>query len=208
MEQAIATLKELPGVFGVCVYNAEQKLIINHMPSFFPAATLDKLGKLITDIIALAREKLTNASDMTLHYDEVSLIVRALADKTILVIGEPHMNERMVSYSINILGKPKTTEDIEKNPAPAPTATPATPAAFFINYIPELKQGLAKIVGPMADIIFDDAMNAWQQENNAPFQQLLLILREDINNAQQYERYLELCAQTIAEIREREKLHG
>ena len=99
MDQAIDTLKKLPGVLGVCVYDAEQKVMINRMPPFLSDEALAGLGEQLREVLALAREKLSQASEMTLHYDEISLFVHTFADKSILVFGEPYMNGRMVSYS-------------------------------------------------------------------------------------------------------------
>jgi len=210
MDKAIATLKELPGVFGVCVYDADQRLIVNRMPPFFPAETLASLGALLADISSLAREKLSRASDLTLHYDEVSLIVRTLTDKTILVLGEPHMNERLVSYSLNLLGKPKTAVEPKgaEIAASKPATQPTTTANFISVYVADLKLALAKIVGPMADIIFDDAMEQWHQQGETPFGNLLLILREEINDQGQFERYLAITKKTVAEIQAWERSHG
>ena len=176
------------------------------MPPFVASEALAGLGVQLLDILSLAREKLSGLSDLTLHYDEISLIVRPLSDKTILVLGEPHMNERMVSFSLNLLSKPKPLEPVDKNPVPASEQAPV--AVDLSSHIPQLKHGLAKIVGPMADIIFDDAMSEWQRSGAATFNNLLEILQAELGDTQQYERYLALCAETIAEIRQQEQVHG
>jgi hypothetical protein len=206
VEQAIATLKELPGVFGVCVYDAEQNLILNNMPPSLTKELLEGLGMQIQEIISQAREKLPQLSNLTLHYDEISLIVRPHTHKTIVVIGEPKMNERMVGFSLNLLVKPKPLESKNRNPVSAPEKIPAS--IDVSAHIPELKQALAKIVGPMADIIFDDAMSKWQQSGGTSFKNLLEILHTELGDTQQYERYLELCSGTIAEIKQLENFNG
>ena len=60
----------------------------------------------------------------------------------------------------------------------------------------------------MADIIFDDALSAWQRGGDASFNSLLKILREEIDDADKYERYLELCAEFIEKIRQWEQQSG
>ncbi len=207
MDQAIDTLKKLPGVLGVCVYDAEQKVMINRMPPFLSDEALAGLGEQLREVLALAREKLSQASEMTLHYDEISLFVHTFADKSILVFGEPYMNGRMVSYSLNMLSKPKTAEyDGQNEVAATEKITPQ--GVDFSGYIPDLKQRLAKVIGPMADIIFDDALSAWQRGGDASFNSLLKILREEIDDADKYERYLELCAEFIEKIRQWEQQSG
>nr|WP_320116730.1 hypothetical protein [uncultured Desulfuromonas sp.] len=207
MDQAIDTLKKLPGVLGVCVYDAEQKVMINRMPPFLSDEALAGLGEQLREVLALVREKLSQASEMTLHYDEISLFVHTFADKSILVFGEPYMNGRMVSYSLNMLSKPKTAEyDGQNEVAATEKITPQ--GVDFSGYIPDLKQRLAKVIGPMADIIFDDALSAWQRGGDASFNSLLKILREEIDDADKYERYLELCAEFIEKIRQWEQQSG
>ncbi|PLX96461.1 MAG: hypothetical protein C0622_14795 [Desulfuromonas sp.] len=216
MDQAITTLKELPGVFGVCIYDAGNNLVVNQMPPFFPSATLTGLGAMLTDLISLTRQKLSKASDITLHFDEISLIARFLTDKTVLVIGEPHMNERMVSYSLNMLGKPQqvsVTETIQPAPSATAPAAPVEPPAIssasdnsiIEPYITELKNALTKAVGPMADIIFDDALDLWQQAGATDFAAFLTTLQEEVSNEDQFDRFLEAAATEISEIKAREK---
>jgi len=206
VEQAITTLKELPGVFGVCVYDTEQNLILNNMPPSLTQEMLEGLGMQIQEIISQAREKLPQLSNLTLHYDEISIIVRSQDHKTIVVIGEPKMNERMVGFSLNILMKSKSLESIDRNPVSVPEKIPDS--VDVSAHIPNLKQALAKIVGPMADIIFDDAISKWQHSSDTSFKNLLEILHTELGDPQQYERYLELCSGIIAEIRKMEKLNG
>lgn len=207
MEQVIATLKDLPGVFGACVYNAEQKVIIDHMPLFLSADTQVGLGVQIMAILSLAREKLTQIRNVTLHFDEVSLIIHTVADKTILVLGESHMNERMVSYSLDMLGKTEFVAAGDKNRV-SEAKRSATSAVDLSAYIPSLKQGLAKVVGPMADIIFDDALNKWQRAGDFTFSGLMRVLGDEVDDAQQFDRFVALYSKTIAEVQQREKLNG
>ncbi|WP_321532426.1 hypothetical protein [uncultured Desulfuromonas sp.] len=207
MDQAIATLKKLPGVLGVCVYDAEQKVMINRMPPFLSQEALAELGEQLKEVLALAREKLSYANEMTLHYDEVSLFVHTFADESILVFGEPYMNGRMVSYSLNMLSKPKTAEAEGGNEVAA-TEIKATQGVDFSGYVPDLKQRLAKIIGPMADIVFDDALTAWHRAEDPSFDHLLKILGEELDDAEKYERYLELCSEIVEKIRQWEQQSG
>ncbi|EAT15470.1 hypothetical protein HTZ97_14855 [Desulfuromonas acetoxidans] len=207
MEQAIVTLKKLPGVLGVCVYDADLKVMINRMPPFLSEEVLLGLGVQLDEVMSLAREKLSDASEMTLHYDEVALFVHTFADQSILVFGEPSMNGRMVSYSLNMLSKPKIIEDGGSDKVAPPEVAPPQPTDFS-GEIPELKQRLAKIIGPMAEIIFDDALDAWKRAGEGSFDSLLEMLRHEIDDAQKYERYLALCAETVERIRQMEQPRG
>ncbi|PLX95326.1 MAG: hypothetical protein C0620_04405 [Desulfuromonas sp.] len=207
MEQAIVTLKKLPGVLGVCVYDADLKVMINRMPPFLSEEVLLGLGVQLDEVMSLAREKLADASEMTLHYDDVSLFVHTFADQSILVFGEPSMNGRMVSYSLNMLSKPKIIEDKGSDKVSLPEVAPNQPVDFS-GEIPGLKQRLAKIIGPMAEIIFDDALDVWQRAGEVSFDSLMQVLREEVDDAEKYERYLALCAETVEKIRQMEQARG
>lgn len=207
MEQAIVTLKKLPGVLGVCVYDADLKVMINRMPPFLSEEVLLGLGVQLDEVMSLAREKLADASEMTLHYDDVSLFVHTFADQSILVFGEPSMNGRMVSYSLNMLSKPKIIEDKGSDKVSQPEVTPNQPVDFS-GEIPGLKQRLAKIIGPMAEIIFDDALDVWQRAGEGSFDSLMQVLRKEVDDAEKYERYLALCAETVEKIRQMEQARG
>nr|WP_320050296.1 hypothetical protein [uncultured Desulfuromonas sp.] len=207
MEQAIATLKKLPGVLGACVYDAELKVRMNCMPPFLSEEVLASLGVRMEEIMSLAREKLPDVGEMTLHYDEVALFIHTFADKSILVFGEPSMNGRLVSYSLNMLSKPKDIDEVDKATDEPPEKTPVQPVDFSAE-IPGLKLRLAKVIGPMADLIFDDAFSAWQSGEDSSFDGLLQALARELDDAGKFERFLALCSETVENIRLKEPQRG
>ncbi|MEA3466377.1 MAG: hypothetical protein U9R29_10300, partial [Thermodesulfobacteriota bacterium] len=96
MNQAINNIKKLPHVSGVCVYDTKHQLVVNSAPAIFSTKDLANIGELLTDITFQARNKLPLITDLLLQYEGVSLIVRNTSDRTMLVLGSPEMNERMV----------------------------------------------------------------------------------------------------------------
>ncbi len=225
MEQKLDKLKEISGVFGACVYDSGQRLLINQLPPFFPVESLASLGALLTNITTRVAEKIPKGREMILYYDEVILIIRMVGGMTVLVVGEPHMNVRMVCYSLGLLSKAAVTpplvaaanvqaaEPASADPAPSeiapePTAGVSADIAYVEPFVPELKALLAKAVGPMADIIFDDAVERWQRQGDNSFERFLEFLAIEIGNDDQYERYCTLIATLRTAIEEREGDHG
>ncbi len=218
MEQTIHNLKEIAGVFGVCIYERDRGLLINKMPPFFVESSLVSLGTMLTNITARVVEKMPTAAEMILHYDEVTLVVRTLGDKTVLVVGEPHMNARMVSYSLNLLNKSNfsappiavTTAAASFAPVNSDVASPVAvvDVAVMQPYAGELKHFLTKEVGPMADIIFDDAVDRWSSGGDGSFESFFAALAEEVDDLQQFDHFCQAADGVIVGMKKDEVGRG
>ncbi|EAT14796.1 hypothetical protein [Desulfuromonas acetoxidans] len=201
MEQMVAALKEIPGVLGICLYDSAQQITLNRMPSFFSASAWEDLGPVVAELYSQATDKLTTTTSLTLHFDTVSLVITTWQDNTAVILGESQMNEHMIAYSLGMLQQ----SALSSEPA---SLTSSQPELFFKKKIPELRQGLIKIAGPMAEIIFDDALDQWENQVDFSFDAFLCCLRDELEEQQQFDEYLSICADTVSEIKNMEGSRG
>ncbi|MBM9514125.1 hypothetical protein, partial [Desulfogranum marinum] len=82
----------------------------------------------------------------------------------------------------------------QETPAPAENVTPV---------LQQIQEQLPKILGPMADIIFDEVVESWREQGKSTLKDvkvLIQLLEEEIDNTDQISRFRESIAQVTAQI--------
>jgi len=212
MNQLISTINEIPGILGICIFNQNHELTINNVPDSIPPAVLAEVGHVLANIYELAQDNVHQISDLSLHYDEVSLHIRIAADETILIVGEPQLNESLVSLSLNMIEKEYQltgTEPLEDiHTVTMPVQTNVNYVDLLAEQIPALKNKLVKVIGPMASIVFDDAYKRWREKQPLHCYGLLEILQAELENDEQYEKYTILIEPELEQLKAKEVNHG
>jgi len=219
MKHVLDEFKSVQGVIGSCVYNAKGLVLANNFPSIFKEEKLLSIGKMLAKLYSAGGLTFPDITDVFLSYEESIVIVREIADKSYLIIlSEPSLNVNLVTLTMNLV-KDDLKEAILNAAAPIPQAAPAStpqttaPAQSIFQKekktsaneliakgaLAETLQGmqaaLAKIMGPMAKIIFAESVEKWQDVclpsfNNLP--KLMGILAEGIMDPEKVSRYEEL----------------
>lgn len=208
MKQAIDELKAIPGVVGACLFSTQEGLLESNLPGMFKPEKLAAVGKQVTKLLAAGRMSFDDLNDLSLHYDESVVIARELRrGLTIFAVCDPSFNHNLLTMSLNLLQEELRNQP-EGQPVAAVSESVATKSAPAVTIDPslepllgELKAALAKVLGPMASIIFDELQQNWAQEGATPerLSVLLEMINREIGDTDKIAAFSALTAPLLAE---------
>ncbi len=173
MKQLIDELKAIPGVVGACIYSSRDGLKATNLPGIFKADRLASVGKQLSKLQSAGRMSFDDLTDISLHYDESVVVVRGIEKKLLIfVICDPSFNHNLLTMSFNLLQEELREGeylDSEENGSSITTEAlvAAIPDERLIELLGEMKGKLGKYLGPMAGFIFDEAVEAWEEQGPA-----------------------------------------
>lgn len=200
MKQAIDELKAIPGVVGACLFGSQDGLLQCNLPGMFKPEKLTAVGQQLAKLLAAGRVSLKDVQDLSLHYDESVVISRELRKGLIVfAICDPSFNHNLLTMSLNLLQdelrEQSETPDVHSAATASPVAVDnraasvaasAAPQDETLQLKPQLKEALAKVMGPMAAIILDEIYADWSQAASQAdgLPALLTMIRSEINDPQ------------------------
>lgn len=214
MESLLNELDSVKGLTGAYIYQSPGTILLNTLPSVFKPARLLSMGKSLAKIHGAGALSLPDLSDVVLNFDESTVITRSVADKTwLIILGEPDLNVNMVTLSVNLLlddfkgsfalpaGGGTTGFPVPAHSLPSGSARPASPKDLLERgpLAPDLQamqSALAKVIGPMAKIIFSECLEKWLQQTTPSREKLPrlteLVFQEiaDPEKADKYQKML------------------
>lgn len=217
MNTVLDEIKTIPGIIGGFVFGVTHGIQMNNLPPVFKEENLNKIGKVLDKIYRSSKAGSPDITELSLYYEESTIIARPLG-KTgyLIVMSEPSLNQNLITMSMNMVADEiiqmgekldRAAENRDRD-----TQTPPVKKAIsieeIINNSPLSEQlggmqtALLKIVGPMAKIIFKDAINIWIDSNNpseSSLPRLVKILLNEINNREREEKYLNLIAPYVGD---------
>ncbi|HBT82181.1 MAG: hypothetical protein A2091_00020 [Desulfuromonadales bacterium GWD2_61_12] len=208
MQRFLDDLRSMPGVTGACVYHGADGVRFNNLPALFKPERLGEVGALLGKISAAGRLSFPDLSEFVLCYEESLLLCRPLsAQESLIVACDPAINMSLLTMSIN-----QGLDDLAARPLPAvvPVAAPLPPPAAPLENLREsgplakplqvMASQLAKILGPMAFIVFDETLAAWQTSQPptlAGLNKLLDSLCREIGDPEKARLYRELVRKQL-----------
>jgi hypothetical protein len=211
MHSVLNELASIPGLTGAFVYQAKRGISENTLPSSFTPAKIQVIGKALSKIHAAGSMNFPDLSDIVLSSDDSTVFVRDLSEKAwVVLMGEPTLNVNMAAVSLHVIledlkealaqGEGESTQ-VPQTLEPAPKPTLSTKELMESPILGPILQGmlvaLAKVVGPMAGIIFLECLERWAEEANPQKENLpkllALLVQEtgDSANAARYRKLVE-----------------
>lgn len=202
MKEIIDDLKDLSGVLGVCLYHGQKGVLEANLPIIFTEDKLTELGKLLMKIQSAGNMTFHDLTDLSVQYDESIVLVRELEENLILfLLCDPDFNQNLVCMSLNLL-----QQDLKKQKISLVQTIPQeklqSRADEVLPFLSEMKKHLPKIMGPMADIVFDETVEDWQKQGKTTLEDLELLvqmLSEEIGNGEQVKRFKEMIAPVLSQ---------
>jgi hypothetical protein len=208
-------------VIGAYIYNARGLVLANNLPAIFKEAMLLNIGKVLAKIYSAGGLTFPDITDVLLSYEESIVIVREISDKSYLIIlSEPSLNVNLATLTMNLIKD--ELKEATRNAPPASTPRPAAPAQSITTEgstkegkttaneliangslaapLQGMQAALAKVMGPMAKIVFVESVEKWQticlpSFKNLP--KLMEILALEIVEPEKVSRYEELVRSII-----------
>jgi len=179
MQQIIEDLKSIPGVIGAAIYRSRQGIIHNNLPSLFKADRLTETARLLVKISSAGRLNFPDLAEVLLNFEESILVCRQFSSQDfVFAVCDPGINTNLLCMSLNLAideyagehpadepddevqsGSPGPTQDA--SPAVDPGKLRSSPA--LAKPLQTMQDLLTKVMGPMASIVFDDALQVWSQ---------------------------------------------
>lgn len=206
MKQVLEEVKAIPGVVGGFIFNSRKGVAASNLPPVFREAKLANMGKILSKMYLSSKTNFSDITEISLYYEESVVIIREPgADLFLIVICDPSVNLNLLAMSMNLImddfntlaGLDITPVQSAKPAAPKKTITAEEilQSGQMAGDLNGMKAALAKIMGPMAKIIFTDALNEWLLKNSpsyAALESLMVILEREINDTDKSAYYREL----------------
>lgn len=209
MQQMLDDLKSIPGVLGAFGYRAREGILCNNLPRLFKAERLAEAARSLSRITAAGRRGLPELSEVLIRFDESLLLCRPLeAGLYLIVVCDPGVNQNLLALSLNL-----ALEDFQPSAASPPVAaavaapTPAADPALLrqsgplASALQEMARLLAKVMGPMAGMVFDEALAAWAAQetpSKAGLPRLTEALCGELDDPEKSARYRQLVDEQLA----------
>jgi len=197
-------LQSVPGVFGACLFHSREGVLQTNLPAIYTTEKLNEIGKTLTRLHAAGQMNFADLTDLSIRYDESTLLVRRLDEDGILfAILDADCNLNLVTMSLNIIqqelkGRNLVSEHAPSaaaaaaSPAPQETLGPGPAAADVEPILAKMKEMLPKILGPMAALIFDEAVDDWREQGGGTRKSLpalIQLLSDEIGDEAKAQAY-------------------
>jgi len=212
MDQVFNEIMGTPGVSGVFVFSPPDKVLANTLADRFDGPSLINTGKILLKIHSTTRMNIGDVSEVLLFYEEALLLVKEITDKVLLVVMcEGSANPYLVTMSIGMILEDLKTwvqsqqsaaprPEAERRPAPLPqkpTPEELMESGPLAETLSEIQSVLARVMGPMASIIFMEAQVQWISGCNpsdATLGELVKILIKEIKDPERIRRFRDMVS--------------
>ncbi len=220
MQQLINDMQAIPGVIGACTYRSQEGIIDNNLPSLFKNDHLHSTAKHLAKIHAAGRLNFPDLTEVMVNYEESIVVFRQLnLNDHLITICDPGINMNLLAMSLNLAieNMPAAADDNNKpaesnEPEPTKQAPPNIDAMMkkgpMAQPLQTMNKLLAKVIGPMAKIVFEDAVGRWANAGvtgKGSLSKLLELICQEIGDAEKSNEYRDLVRQKMASRQKRGK---
>ena len=182
MHGVINELKMVSGVFGGFFFHRKSGLLLSDVPPMFKEPRLNEIGRQLGRVAAARHLNFPDILDINLYFDEIVLVARVVQEKlNLILVCEPSVNTAMLSMAMRIaldgqMGELESLADrLEKGDAAA-VDVPLSPEEAIKGPLrlplESIEQLLAGLMGPMAELIFEETLEKWVAAGKVGLQRL------------------------------------
>lgn len=198
MQQMLEELQAISGVVGAAVFSSADGLLANTLPRIFKPERLVAVGEQLSKLYSAGELSFTDLTDITLNYDESVVVGRSLDETSLaFVYCEPNYSHNLLSTSLNLLQDDFINGRFDISPAGASALChDDTDNAGLSDLFDLLRERLRKILGPMADFVFEEHLETWRQggTDSSRLEGLISAICGEIGDEEKIERYRQLIA--------------
>jgi len=210
MDNLLEELKAIPGVVGGYFVHQQKGVVASNMPAIFKQPKLLEISKELIKIHSAGRINFSDISETIINYEEMILIVKTVSAQLYLMFFcDSNVNTNMLAMSINLSLESMAAEDLTSSPdkpkEPALTVSQLTPAAVLESPqlgkpLQQMSDGLAQVMGPMAEVIFEESLQEWLDLGQSTVDKLpglLKIIKEEIGDPKKSKEYQTLVVNLL-----------
>lgn len=199
MQQMLEEFKTIPGAMGGFALHPKQGILANSLPPMFQKDKLLEVSRELLKISTAMQMGSLNMQDISLHFDGSMVMMRRISDQLFLVlICEPQANAGVVGMSLSLAVEGLRARQGKRTPVPNPKEDRAeTPESIrasgpLVEPLEKLEEGLAVVMGPMAGMILDEAVEEWFESGTVSFEALSCLVRilcREIGDARKVQQF-------------------
>jgi len=179
MKDVLKEIDVLPGVVGSCIYSKERGQICSGLPSSFTDESVLTIANRVTRLVQMGVMVDMDVQTIALRYDMYTIMAMSLDGDTLLLIAcESRSNCSLIATTISMLAG-ELQSRLAKNSTPSPgrketsgKSGDGNEAERTASLLKQVRGALAFVVGPMADMVFDDNVALWTQKKPAGMSRL------------------------------------
>ena len=206
MNRIIDGLKSVDGVMGAALYSSQEGVLGSNLPSLFRDELLAQMGRFLQQLSDAGQESFGKIPELFLTYVDLGMVVRRVAKQHFLVVfHEEKTNAKLLNVALNLAEDALETLIISRAFEPsAPSAAPRHPAtdstaksSSIAEPLAAMESLLAKVLGPIAPILFKENLERWLSQGRATaarLPDLMALLEAEINDAERIEKFRLLMA--------------
>ena len=217
MNDVLTQINSVPGMVGCMVCNEHGQVLDQAFPPLFDEHILEEVSAVVSENFP-DTHGFTNGADMyDFRCSSGRIIVKPISEGYFVLLCASTINLHLLTISMNVAVKKlerliKTASNAPKASvaAPAPVSAPVatgkiSPDELLQNgplapSLQGMQSALAKILGPMAKIIFLECVEKWinsHQPSMASLPDLVDIIAGEINNSDKEVRYRQMVISYI-----------
>lgn len=203
-------LKDIAGVIGVYIYHPGSGVIIKNVPAVFKNTILTKIGRMLMKIYSAGNMGFSDLMEASLFYKEFIVVIREIKNKHyIVVLFDPDAKINTLIMGLNLV-MDELMETVENIAMQAPARkdadhtvplkmenSPLLPddllnAGPMAGSLQGMEKALIKVMGPIAKIIFADALTKWADQDEPDYStmpNLVRILGKEIDDQEKFNVY-------------------
>ena len=210
MEKVLRQLNAVPGMIGSMILDENGHLLVHAFPVSFDPDTFSQAGSLLVDSLPVMQSYLSGIDLLDIRCKNGRIIIKPLKVGYLVLLSTSEVNLQLLNISLNVavakLDKMMgAAPDALKEPSnvmaaaiplPPPVVVPREDLQLQAK-LQGMQSALAKILGPMATIIFQECLEKWRQEapqSAANLPGLLMIIQQEINDREKATRYKDMIS--------------
>jgi hypothetical protein len=225
MKEILSDTLTIPGVIGGFFYHRDRGVLAVELPTVFKPDKLEQMARMLLKIFSSGLTNLNGVAEVSICYEETILVARALDENSYLILlCETNVNLELLGMSLNLsleetLGRVNQQILVGDSPAESPppvnslsimTEQPtlidnqedlsAVSSAPLDEVLQGMQNCLAKVIGPIAKIVFQDAVHQWKQHAStdaSDFPMLMNMVLSHIDDPDHKRKFQELITDYI-----------
>jgi len=195
MREVLRQLASIPGVVGALASGPKGELLAAEFPPLFDDVGLNQAAALLADETAGFRRIAGPDGLLQLRYANGRALLKPFASGTLLVLGTAGVDAQLLGLSLE-----QASRRLEKAPAASAAGAAgaaddgANPPAELASAREGLTEALARQIGPVAGLVFEEAWSAWSAAGSAArarLPQLVAALAREVDDPEGRARFLD-----------------
>ncbi len=162
MQEVLNEIAELPGVVGSCLFSKEKGKMCSGLPPAFTDDTVQTIAHHTSRLVQMGGMVDMDIQSISLRFDTYSVITMPVDSETLVMTAcGPQTNSSLVTTTFSMLAG-ELKNGLDKKPAEV-----AQEVVSVEPLLTQIHEALAFVIGPMADMVFDDHVDAWKKKGAA-----------------------------------------